>query len=791
LGDKSSGDELDAPRGHNLISGGCTVEDTTRHFDEIIPESQSKIFDPAHEVSRYEGIINTLLAAGANLSQIGHESSPALDRAMMFAADQLDDYVTNLLWEISEKTRRDDFPTLTHVAITMMKARRHAETATLGAFFLPRAKETTWETVARLLSDRQFSLITELYKSGADFTSLSTDGVSILHKFVQYGFYELVESCFHPPEAVTSDDGQKTSEKTTHDLESLLMVACRRSTPNMEMIRILVEKKEVDINAQGPNGITALHILAVGRYWWQYALAIPYLVSNGASLEARDIDGCTPLLYSSRKWGSFQAAAMKTLIYHGADVNVVGKHGLSCLSNAAQDEGLVRLLVSHGAEVRPMTIINAIQQQTVDVLRVLLSDKGQPGVATCWKLKLEDAKEMDLDTDSLQTQLIREGHPLFTASTVYMPISERPAENKSLVSGEMMKALMTAGFSPYDTYLFQVNKLHVPYRSSLPVFTTSQAWQEKESESEIMLHSLGGFYHGPLPLADRVVMHEIFSSNLGCFKPILEIPDLDLEFRDKNGETLLLAACQRGPPTTTEDRIPLKLLLERGADPFALDNHGRNAIHHKLGSQAPNSEKLEAIKDLGDAIPHLINQVDAKGYLPLHYGLAAVVREHFSQTEQPDWVDYIISQGADMLAADALGNSALHYLAPVLLGCLGYVGEDTKVLFEKFLDMGLDINTRNEAGQTPMFFLASDRRERPFEEIMSWLDGLGVDWQVKDEQKRSILHDITGEPVKLFKAVMDRGADPLAEDRDGRTSLDLAAAHGNDDVLKLFDREGK
>ena len=144
-----------------------------------------------------------------------------------------------------------------------------------------------------------------------------------------------------------------------------------------------------------------------------------------------------------------------------------------------------------------------------------------------------------------------------------------------------------------------------------------------------------------------------------------------------------------------------------------------------------------------------------------------------------------------MLVVDDFGNNALHYIGSGLFGPLCENGTGIKDIFKKFLDMGMDINACNNGGQTPMFFLATTPQRGTFEEIMNWADGLGAHWRAIDEQKRNILHEIAGEPVGLFKAVMNRGADPMAENVNGRTSLDLAAAHDNEEILGRFNRDGK
>lgn len=234
-----------------------------------------------------------------------------------------------------------------------------------------------------------------------------------------------------------------------------------RSTSNMEIMRFLVEKKGVNVNARDPDGLTALHWLAGGQYWWHYSQAIPYLFSKGADQEARSDGGHTPLLHSSAGWGAFRAAAMKVLIDHGADVNTVGDNGVDRFSYVALNETLVQLLVDHGVEVSPMSILNATQQLQVGVLRILLSSNEQPGMAKSRKLTLEDAKQMDLDANPLKFKLIREGNPLVTASTTFTSTFEIHERGEPFVPGEMMGALLAAGISPYDRYLYVLGSRNV------------------------------------------------------------------------------------------------------------------------------------------------------------------------------------------------------------------------------------------------------------------------------------------------------------------------------------------
>ncbi|KAF4344911.1 serine threonine phosphatase 6 regulatory ankyrin repeat subunit C [Fusarium beomiforme] len=779
---------------NTMIAAGYTVENKDRYFDELVSGPHLQILDPIYEASRYDEIINALLDVGADMFQGFHDQKSALYRAMLFASDEWQDYITNLLWGCQERVGQLELSMPLHVGISRSKALRQTEEAILGERLLPCAKDTKWKRVGQLLSDRHFSLVRQLYKAGADYTTVDADGVSILSRLVEYGYYELVNDCCSPEEAAKYDDAQWILKQGGNELEPLLVTACRRSSPNMELIRILVENKGVDINARGRDGLTALHVLVTGKKWWQVAQALPYLVSKGANLEVRDDEGCTPLLYSFKKWGAFRTMGVKLLLKKGADVNVVDSGGDSCLNKAARHKEFIQLLVSHGAEVSPTTIVSAIESKYPNILSILLSGGKASTLAASWRLTLEDATRLDPDANPQEARMIQQGHPLLLASTKMGKLRDGIEFDQDATAKEMMEALLGAGFSPYVTYPVVVEKLHLPSRASLPTAIATHTWHKKDSRVELIPYAENAFHWRTPIMAERVIAHEILRDK-PIYQPILELPDLDLEFRDGSGETLLLAACERvssmGRQGAREDYLPLRLLLNKGADAFAVDNYGRNALHMRLGSRALNDEKLEWLKDLGAAVPTLMDQTDADGYRPLHYGLAALTLGELDQTE-PAWLEYLISHGADMLAIDRLGNNALHYLASGVFGCISYDGSNTRNPFERFLKLGLDINTRNNAGQTPVFFLAMrGYDDDKVDKVMSWLDGLGVDWQVKDNKRRTVLHEVADEMEDLFKAIIDKGVDPLAEDVEGRSALDLATAYNNQKVLKLFERDSK
>ncbi|KAF4999305.1 hypothetical protein FGRMN_2533 [Fusarium graminum] len=783
--------DVRAPVPQGTIAAGYTVEDEKRHYSELVWGPELEVFDPVHDVSRYDEIIGILISAGADMYGSLHNSTLALHSAIQFAATKGDDYVTNLLMDCHEKAGGPESSTHTHIGVHLSRARRQVETAMLMGRLIPSAKETTWETVGMLLKSRQYSVVKSLHEAGADYTATDSDGVPVLQRMVECGFYELVEDCCSVKEAAKFDDARWRSEQTVEGPEPLLVAACRRSTPNMEVIHMLVEKKKVDLNARSFEGLTALHVLATGKHWWQVAQAMPYLISRGANLEARDDKERTPLLYSFANSDPLRTMAIKALVEYGANGNVVDADGDGCINKAVPNGELVRLLIDHGTEIHPLTISSAIWSQEPNVLEILLSGKNTPTLLSSWRLQVDDVARMELGLRSVTTQMIYKGHPLFAASamstkTVRLAESE---QEKKLTSRRMMRALLVAGINPYDTYPFQVNRQPWSSGTSSPAEMARRAWQKKDSRVEEISCDKDLHWNETAKFTDRVVAHEVFRSR-GIYELILELPDLDLEFRDQSGETLLLAACRvEESQMPGGDRSPLQLLLEKGANPFAVDNYGRNAMHHILGSEIPNDQKLTALETLGDAVSALAKLVDNDGYHPLHYGLGRLIRWRIKK-DDPEWLDYIDSHGADMLAVDSFGNNALHYVASDIAICSSDSTINLQDIFERFLKLGLNINACNYAGQSPMFFLTGVHHDESENVIrmINRFDELGVDWKVRDEKKRTILHEMANESEILFKAIMDMGVDPLAEDIDGRSSLDLAAAYGNGDVLELFDQ---
>jgi ankyrin repeat protein len=177
-------------------------------------------------------------------------------------------------------------------------------------------------------------------------------------------------------------------------------------------------------------------------------------------------------------------------------------------------------------------------------------------------------------------------------------------------------------------------------------------------------------------------------------------------------------------------------------------------------------------------------------------------------------IDLLLEHGADPLRPDSEGNTALHFFAKD--------PSTYKSRIEQFQSLGVDINARNRNGNSPLFeYIAhgalrarqsltydNDEVDEHSEDIchLRYLKEAGTDvFAINHHSGSSLLHILAGRTlghpvyglsqdevglaeniVNCFKFLTDMGLDPMREDAQQRTCLDVAAACGNEHILKLF-----
>ncbi|KAJ8067271.1 hypothetical protein OCU04_004632 [Sclerotinia nivalis] len=568
-------------------------------------------------------------------------------------------------------------------------------------------------------------------------------------------------------------------------IRPLLQVACQRPIWNMDMVKLLVEEGQVDVNAhqmmkESKNstktenkiqGTTALHILAEGNFWWQVE-ATRYLGEHGAEVDILDENGRTPLEIASTysEHGSaigrkfFRPQCCEALLKLGADPNKINPEGLTALNKAGPDKYTIELLLKYGADVNAGTkgvLTSAIESGDIKMLQLCLENGADPNVP-------------DNSTDSSfraqnETVNVARKYPIVMAALLngYKAYSASTA-------AEMIKLLLDHGA-----------------RVDLPI-----------DEEQTILHYL------------------FANATSATLRPFLERPGIDMNSKDQSGRTVLLSALLNLPVMEMQ-QVHLALsghhqLKSRYVSPYmhliksttygssldylAVDNEGRHIIFYLLPRWTTETASLFLPIP---GVRSLITQKDNAGYSPLHRALSSLRTS--PSTSLNKIVDIFLNEGgADLLEPDPKSDTALHYLSRKL----PFTPQDLLPLMNQFLALGGSINARNDVRMTPLLAYLQARGDQS---NFPWFKEHGADFKIKNNEGEGALHIVAkrkadlselltwgrvngeGDPTaRLFEVlVKEYGCEVLDEDEKGRTALDIAAAVGNEEILKLFQRRSR
>lgn len=614
-------------------------------------------------------------------------------------------------------------------------------------------------------------------ESALQLVETSYDCKTILQYLTEGGYTFLLKAVATPKTIAMSNSGEwLKANPRCGDAVTLLTVACTREDPSMDLLKLFVEHFGVDVNEltfRDPQRYyydnheipsSALHALATGTYWWQSAVAMPYLIAHGADVNGKNDRGLSPLQAVLGRLGREKLLAseksVQVLLDHGADVTLENKDGTSCVDLAVKHAGILKKLLRYKPVVKSRHLLTAINEKNPDALEALLQAGADPNGK-----EIPEKKQSRHPLDEERSRLPLH-HVFYKAGG-------------DSVQSKMVDLLMIHGADPLAP-----------------------------CEGSTLLHLIFRKYPGPA--LRRLMEHDING--------------LDPNSADTTGMTLFHAACQykleKEQVQDSNGEIAYKLmddsptpaerLLSLGADIQLRDEKGRNCVHH-LTDVPYKHVDLGLIQRIITATPELANQQDHDGKTPLHLAVAGL---EMSGTEI---VDLLLAAGANPVLKDAKGNTVLH----ALLRKDFQVNKSTtsvesarQVIFERLMAIpGVDINVANDEGETPIFeyvrhgvgkCVDAKRKEQTQENleiceaaVFDMFDAAGVQWQWRNGKGQTLIHaavssfgwDIGSRWPIRAKYLARKGIDAAAKDDEGVTAMRMVRQRRKHDGSGLYSQK--
>ena len=221
----------------------------------------------------------------------------------------------------------------------------------------------------------------------------------------------------------------------------------------------------------------------------------------------------------------------------------------------------------------------------------------------------------------------------------------------------------------------------------------------------------------------------------------------------QRGVTALTQACIRGQVEA------VRLLLRRGADPFAAGNHGPSALEYT------------AATGQGSILGVLLDEARVErpaGWADRAFWAAA-------GAAQVGLAQRFLDAGANINHRNAIGFTALHQAAR----------HGSVAAFPLLLSNGSDINARSASGWTPLLLALKFRQPEAAVQLLE--AGADPDLAEPDTGVTPLMHAAILGHTGPVDALLSRGARLEPRDRQhGKTAADWAEAYQNEDAAALI-----
>ncbi|KAL5343339.1 ankyrin repeat-containing domain protein [Aspergillus crustosus] len=602
-------------------------------------------------------------------------------------------------------------------------------------------------TTVKLLCDR-----------GARIDVRNEAGDTVLHELAKNGSFDMLQFFLHLGSPV---DAQNVEGDTP------LFNAVRYQQYSAVLLLL---SRGANVSVMNASGQTPLHIAVLSRATSSAAI-VQLLLDHGANVNARSGTNKTPLHLATKGDGGDQSI-VKILLAAGADCcAVVDEHDRTTPLLNAMSSGYFRhpnislLMDSGGAEspeqdTRAM-ITWAVHHNLADLLTRLvdvsphneltaflatwpLMEAVSPGRDQILKFLLSKITSVNWKGPQYNTALIQAAAKGASLETVQL-LLERGAHVDAR-DRHGTTALITAQPDAVDT----------PRQTALHYAIDGQ----KEQTVDLLLK------HGLSPTQEArrgisPMMLAICRGNPLIVRSLLNY-SVDVEARDRGGDTPLTAACKQ------KDNAIVQILIEAGANPETQAEHGTNKYPHSrsplciacetsnynlvslLLSAGANVEVASEVgqKPLGIAsaksdtsiVSLLLDHGASVNTIVSNPRLHRTALINAAQHGQTKTVELLLARKVSIDSTDYYGRTALSHAA----------GNGHLSIIQVLLDAGAELDTLDCKGQTPL------------------------SWAVVQGQ------------VRAAEKLVRTGADVTRGDKQGRTPISLAMRAGDESIIRVL-----
>ena len=612
------------------------------------------------------GCLVLLLEAGAGLDVVSPDGNTALHLASFSKNNQAD--LVNMLLKHGASIEARNNVVITPLLVAIAEANEPAVVALLegGASLatVDNDSDTALHYAARL-ENNQAELVNILLKHGASVETPNEAGVTPLHMAVAHA---------NEPAVVALLEGGASLATVDSDGDTALHHAAFSQTNQADLVNMLL-KHGASIEARNNVGATPL-LVAIGHDNEPAAVA---LLEGGASLATVDSDGNTALHYAASLENN-QAELVNMLLKHGASIEARNNVGVTPLHAAIghYNEPAAVALLEGGASLATVdsdgnTALHyaaSLEHNQAELVNILLkhgvSVEARNNVGATPLLVA-----IGHDSEPAVVPLLEGGASLATVDSdgnTALHYAARLEDNQA----DLVNILLKHGASVETPNEAGVTPLHVAVAhanepAAVALLEGGASLATVDSDGDTALHHAAFSQTNQADLVNMLLKHGV-----------------SVEARNNVGATPLHAAIGHA------NEPAVVALLSRGASLTAVDSDGNTALHHAAFSKNNQADFVNILLKHGASV----ETPNEAGVTPLHMAIAGV--------NEPAVVA-LLEGGASLATVDSLGNTALHHAA---------ISKNNQAeLVNMLLKHGASVETPNEAGITPLHMAVANANE--------------------------------------------------------------------------------